>query len=444
MKTKMTFLIKQSLKKKIKTKWFLVVNIILVILLMALANMDKIINYFGGDFKNENQIILVDETASMGDVLTNFKTYFEATNNQVGDISKYTVGFSEDDFDTLLDSLEETGNIVIVFQASKEEYITAEMVSFDPIDTISLGIISATLNSIKSEYALANSNIDKNELLRITSPMSVKQTTTNPDLETDAKAKDILATSVMVIFILPFFMLTMLLVQMLGAEINDEKTTRSMEIIISNVSPKAHFASKIISATVFTLFQAILLFLYGGLGFLARFLIGGGISLTEGSVITDGIDQVMDLLHSSGVLASLTNALPLILLLLVINLLAYALLSGILASMTTSLEDFQQLQTPLMIISVLGYYLGIMASFFEGSAFIKVFAMLPFFSAVIAPVIYLLGQIGILELLISLGVVSVTCFLLFRYGLRIYKVGILNYSSKDLWKKMFKSMKKET
>ena len=48
------------------------------------------------------------------------------------------------------------------------------------------------------------------------------------------------------IMILPFFMLTMYLVQMIGAEINEEKTTKSMEIIISNVSPKTHFFSKLI------------------------------------------------------------------------------------------------------------------------------------------------------------------------------------------------------
>jgi len=35
----------------------------------------------------------------------------------------------------------------------------------------------------------------------------------------------------------------------------------------------------------------------------------------------------------------------------------------------------------------------------------------------------------------------VTVWLLIKYGLRIYKVGILNYSSKDLWKKMFKALK---
>ena len=32
-------------------------------------------------------------------------------------------------------------------------------------------------------------------------------------------------------------------------------------------------------------------------------------------------------------------------------------------------------------------------------------------------------------------------YILIKYGLRIYKVGILNYSETNLWKKMFKAIK---
>ena len=45
--------------------------------------------------------------------------------------------------------------------------------------------------------------------------------------------------------ILPFFMLVVILVQMIGAEVNDEKTTRGMEIIISKlILPQAMNHSK--------------------------------------------------------------------------------------------------------------------------------------------------------------------------------------------------------
>ena len=37
----------------------------------------------------------------------------------------------------------------------------------------------------------------------------------------------------------------------------------------------------------------------------------------------------------------------------------------------------------------------------------------------------------------------ITNFILIKYGIKVYKVGILNYSSKDLWKKIFKAVKEK-
>ena len=59
----------------------------------------------------------------------------------------------------------------------------------------------------------------------------------------------------------------------------------------------------------------------------------------------------------------------------------------------------------------------------------------------VAPITYILGETTLVDLSISAGILAVSCYFLFKYGIRVYKVGILNYSSKDLWKKVFKSLK---
>ena len=109
--------------------------------------------------------------------------------------------------------------------------------------------------------------------------------------------------------------------------------------------------------------------------------------------------------------------------------------------MTTSIEDYQQLQTPLMFLLMAGYYIGIMASMFQGSIFIKIVSYIPFISCLVAPITYALMQTTLLDLGISVILLLGTCYLLFKYGIRIYKVGILNYSSSEIKKKMFKSLR---
>ena len=440
MKTKRNFLIKQSLKKKLDTKWFKIVNVILAVVLVAITNIDKVINYFGGDFNETTKIILVSNV----DVTEEFKAYFDASRSVINDTKVYEIESSTEDIKTLKENLsDENKNIIIEIEESNEEYLKATITSYDTISTINYQLLTSTLNAVKSEYALSKSNIDPIELAKITTPMNVESMTTNPDLTENGIGRDVVGMVVMMIFIIPMFILIVYLVQMIGAEINDEKSTRSMEIIISNVTPRTHFFSKIIASTSFVLIQGALLLVYGGLGLVARMLMNGGIGISAGSELGNTISDVMEMLKNTGVLSALTQAIPLIILLLVATLFAYAILSGVLASMTTNIEDYQQLQAPLMIIMMAGYMIAIMGAQFEGSAFVKICSFIPFLSAFIAPSIYLLGQLTLLDLGISLALMCLTCFAMFRYGLRIYKVGILNYSSKGLWKKIFKSMKNE-
>ena len=74
MKNKFKYLVKYSLKKKIDTKWFKIVNVLLLILLVFLVNMDYLINLFGGDFEDKEKIVVVDEVGSYD----TFKTYFNS------------------------------------------------------------------------------------------------------------------------------------------------------------------------------------------------------------------------------------------------------------------------------------------------------------------------------------------------------------------------------
>ena len=63
LKNKLWYLTGVSLKRKIKSKWFVIVNIILMFAIVGLFNIDSIIGFFGGDF-NEKQKIYVIESSS--------------------------------------------------------------------------------------------------------------------------------------------------------------------------------------------------------------------------------------------------------------------------------------------------------------------------------------------------------------------------------------------
>ncbi len=434
---KLWYLTKESLKRKTKSKWFVVVNVLLVILIVGLINLDSIINLFGGKFNEETEILVIDKTEKSYDILDQT---LDNTKDMFGDTSKFKLVKYDKTEEEARKEVKEDDKILIILNNNAENYMDATVVSNTYIDTILYQTLASSINSTKEVVALSMSNIDENELAKVNTPIKIEREFLDENKNDAEENMNMIMSSVFPVLILPFFMLSLFLVQMIGAEVNDEKTTRGMEIIISNVSPKTHFFSKIIAGNLFVFIQAGIIFLAGVLGLVVRAMITPKSANLSGFIDFQGI---ISALTTSGIMDKLWIVIPLTLILLILSFLAYSLVAGILASMTTNIEDYQQIQTPIIIISLVGYYLAIMAAMFNGSIFIRIMSYIPFISSLLSPALLIMGQINIVDVLISIGIMGLTIFLLIKYGLKIYKVGILNYSSSKLWSKMFKAVKEK-
>ncbi len=439
MTSKLNFLINMSLGRKIKTKWFMISNIILAVIIVGVINIDTIITFFGGDFDKKQEIYVIDNTQKSYDLFEQQlriaeQTFYPDKEEETYDLKLYDKNLEE--AKKLIE--EDTSRWVIVFDDDEENTIAATLVSEGYIGTFEYQLISSAINNTKIALAINETDLPVDEVAKLYSPIEIDRVYLDEDKLSEEEGIETIMSTVFPVLIFPFFMLVIFLVQMIGAEVNDEKSTRGMEIIISNVSPQTHFASKIIAGNMFVLIQGGLLLLFGGIGLLIRKLIGEKSILDGfGKEVTSYLNTILD----TGLGKQLIYIIPLTIILMILTFISYSLLAGILASMTTNTEDFQQLQTPLMIILIFGYYLSMFASYMEGSVFIKIVSFFPLISAILSPSLLVLGQIGLIEIIASIIICIVFNWLLIKYGLKIYKVGILNYSSKDLWKKMFKALK---
>ena len=432
MKNKLLFLTKMSLNKKIKTKWFLIANIIFAVLIIGLINIYTIIKAFGGDFNETQEILIIDEVGAF----SKFESNYEVYKKYVADYDDVKITKYEGSYDDGVELVEEDDKILLVISPDEDNYIKAKMVSKDALGTITNTLISTTLTAIRSEIVLNEYNITEEMYQKINANVLVEDVI----LSSENKEDNMVISTIMQIITLPIFMLIIFLVQMIGAEVNEEKTTKSMEIIISNVSPKTHFMSKVISSNLFVIIQGLLLVIFVVIGIVIRYFVSGGNLMGE----LDGeVTKLVSSISLSGVMDTLTYMIPIMIVILLLTFLAYSLLAGVLASMTTNLEDFQQLQTPIVIVLLAGYYLSMMAGVFKGSVFIRIMSYIPFVSSLLAPTLYVMGEITWIDLVGSVALLLLVIFLLIKYGLRIYKVGILNYSQSGLWKKMFRAIKEK-
>jgi len=439
LKNKFKFLVGISLKRKIKTKWFAVANILLAILIIGVSNIDNIIKFFGGDFDSKTKIYVIDETK------VSYEMFSSAMNESVMlafEEEKYEIIKSDNTKEELLEVIktdEEKDSIILIIDTNETDILKAEVISNDYIDTLDYNLITNSLNNIKLVLAIQKYNIEEEALNALTSNATIERLILDETKDSAEENMAAIMTTVFPIIILPIFMLTIFLVQMIGAEVNDEKTTKGMEIIISNVSPKVHFFSKCLAGNLFILIQSLLLISYVAVGIFSRRLFGG----SDSGNIMALIGGFLDGLFTQSFIDSLYYIIPLILVLTILTFIAYSLLAGILASVTTNTEDFQQMQTPIMMTLLVGYYLGIMAGTFKGAIFIKILGYVPFISSILSPSLLVMGDFTVIDMFISIALTIITIFLLIRYGLKIYKVGILNYSSNGLWKKMFKALKQK-
>ncbi len=433
MNKKLWYLTRLSLNKKIKSKWFAVANIIILIVLVGILNIDYVIKLFGGDFDKFTNILVVDNTNYVYNDLENI---YNESSKYIDDIKNSTITLSDKTTEELKEDLKDK-DIILEINNDNDNFINAKVIVNGSVDTIIYQFITTSINQVKTNIALNSYNIDKDTMNLIEKSVDIEKININEDKKDD----DLTNLALGVIFpivILPVFLLVTYLVQMIGSEINEEKSTKSMEIIISNVSPEVHFLSKLISSNTFVLLQGLLMVIYSLFGGLLRLILSGGNVLSSNNEV---LSEITDTISRLDILSKLSNAIPLTLILIIVTFIAYSLLSGILASMTTNMEDFQQLQTPIMVISLLGFYLSMASSMFDGSVFIKIMSYVPFISLFLSPALFLVGQITLIDVSISILMMGILIFLLYKYGLKIYKVGILNYSSSNLWKKMFKAMK---
>ena len=435
MASKLWFLTNYSLKKKLKNKWFLIANLFLLILIVGVINIDSIISFFGVYFNQKQEIVVIYHDGSAYEV---FEKNMENTNSLLGIEKETVIEESQLTEEEEKELLKNNHKILIVFDSSEQDYLTAKVISQKYIDTLDYQTLVQAITGTKQEIAMSKTNIDLEELNKITSPVSIERLILDEGKNTEEENMSMIMSTVFPTVILPFFMLVIFLVQMIGAEINEEKSSRSMEIIISNVSPKTHFFSKILSSNFFVMIQGLLLFLYGAIGLITRNMMSTSNVTTQ---VTDSIGKIWQTLEASGFADKLIYVIPLTLVLMILSFLAYSLIAGILASMTVNIEDYQQIQTPIILICLAGYYLSIMAGMFDGSVFIKALSFVPFISCLLAPALLIIGQISIFEVIIAIVILALFDYFVLKYGLKIYKIGILNYSTDKMWSRLLKAAK---
>lgn len=378
-----------TLMKQIKSAsyWFMILFPIIIMIISG------VIGYFAG--KQKEEIAIVADSSLV--------PYFE--NNPSYDFKI----ISENELDKLLDDKEISSYAKV---KNDKGLITADYYEGDSSMTEKL-ILQQSLGQIQNELNLKNAKLDQNQA------ESLQKTPVINEIS-DKKGDDrSIGMIIYFVFLFLTYMVSLTFINVVLTETATEKGTKMIEFIFSSVKPGDYFAGKMLGNFFAVLIQILSYIIFGLIGFFIAksngLLDQLPISFAMGPDFI-GIIIEMVILFLFGIFISL-------------------IVAGVLGSFATKVEDAGKYATPLVFLILIFFFLAfkLMA---DGDVLIgKILSYLPFASTFFMPLRLLNGYANLIEGAIAIAILIVSILVMYKFGEKIYKKNILNYSTDGFLKR---------
>lgn len=434
--SKFKYLLKYGIKRRIGTKAFYIANIVIFIALLALMNIPNIVAFFDDGETSKEIVYVVDDTNKGLDSITILDQSAQALLSMIpGANIAFEVKDSVDPNNL------DFGPAKAIIHLTAENDILIVDIYKDELDPLNETILLQSLSVLKVQIWAVGKTPAELQLIEDFNQPLVYEIHTQVD---DTTTRDLILSAISVFVAIPIFIMLIMSVQFVGVDIIEEKSTKAIEFVMSTVPPQTHFMTKILSSFVFLIVQSLLIFLYGLIaGFVSTQVLGA----TNGQM---SISELIGMLTEtdSSIIASVFNALPMALFItlifMIIGGLFFMIFMATLASMSTSMEDFQSFQSPFMFTMLIGFYAAIFSMYMGDSIFLKILAYIPLFSPIIVPTLYMSGVLSVVDVVISFLILVGSTVGMYYLLAPVYKASILSYDQSPFFqriKKMFKRSK---
>lgn len=400
---------------KLKSKSFIITTIIFIGIIILGANIDKIIDYFGGD--EPDQLLIIDETDSAYEM---FKTQFEMQEDIEVDAYDGTV---EDGKDLVSDG---DAKGLLVVTPDDEQILKGDFYQKSSTSMLHYNVENQ-LQQLKIALATEDSGVDSETLEKIYAEVPFQVT----NLDEAAKSEEEMSGARGIVYVMLFllYMTVMIYGQMIATEVATEKSSRVMEILISSASPTTHMFAKIIGVGLLGLTQILVILAVG--------------YQTIASKVSDLEGEFFEVF---GFTSTSTSIYVYAIIFFLLGYFLYATLSAMLGSLVSRVEDVQQLILPITFLIMIAFFIAMFGLSVPDAKFVTITSYIPFFTPMIMFLRVGMLDVPVWEISLSIGILVLTIVLLAIIGARIYRGGVLMYggskSLKDI-KSAFVMSKKE-
>ncbi|GLB58791.1 ABC transporter permease [Cytobacillus sp. NCCP-133] len=396
---------------KLKTKSFIVTTIITVLIVVGLANLSGIIDFFNKD--SQEEIAVIDET---GELFAPISEQLKAVNKEIG-LENYN-GTVENGEKAVKEG-EYKGLLILSYD--QDELPEAIYKAKSIADSAIPSELQSVLQQMKTQMAASQINLSPEQLGKIYEPVSFKQIA----LEENAKTEEELNQARGLVYVLLFviYFAVVLYANMIAMEVATEKSSRVMEILISSVSPIKQMFAKILGIGLLSLTQMALILLVG------YYSIKQNLSSMEGGFFE---------FFGFGNIPASTIAYALIF--FILGYFLYATLAAFLGSLVSRIEDIQQMITPMTMMVVAGFMIAMFGLNQPEASFVTITSYIPFFTPMLMFMRAGMLSLPVWEPILGIAILLAAIILLAVFGARVYRGGVLMYGNSNSFKDIKKAL----
>ena len=385
-------------RNKVRTKSFMIFTGLVILLMLAASNVNKIIDLFD------------DGPDKIGVVSSNTQIYkaLTAQGKQIDDGAKFKKVSEKQAKEQVKNEKLDKAYII---HMKGDHKLTGKIVSKDTVSEQEKQKLKVTLSTIQTQLVASNLKLSQDELKQLQAESDVTSEivadkANNSNLNEAQKGFNTLMVyaGLMLIFFIVFNYASQV-----AMEIATEKTSRVIEMIITSVSPVTHILAKITGVIAVAITQLVVFAVFGALCFLV-FDIGDMLKgfKIEPNELTVQISVV-------GIIS------------LVIGILSYVILAAILGAITARIEDINQALMPMTLVSMIAFYVSLFSVMNPNTLLTQVTSFIPLLSPFVMFVRSSSPEVAVWEIVVSIILSIVTIFILLWIAVRSYKNTILSF-----------------
>ena len=309
------------------------------------------------------------------------------------------------------------GYIVAAWEGNQ---LTASMTYTGSMDT-HIQVIEQVFTGVQMMMRAQELNISPEEAQSLNEPVVLENHIVSIDagkvVEEDGLANMIAIggayfINIMIMMFIMFYATTVI------EEVAGEKGTRMMEVILSSTTATTHFFGKLIGVFLVMLVH---------ISFYVLVVLGAYLYFKDHTLVTQVLAEI-------DIGAVLLDFLEYTWVFLILGVLMYMFIAAFLGSLITKTEDINRAATPLTMLVLLGFYIGLFAMASPENPIVVASSFVPFLTPFVMPFRIATNTVGSLQVWLSVGgSVLFTVFVAF-ISLIFYRANVLIYSDTSMMK----------